>query len=117
MPLRLKARSKYGAVKTTIDGLTFASKKEAARYRELRLLERAREIEGLEVQPKFPLVVASGVVKGAVTEIGCYVADFRYFDRRFHRFVTEDVKGHDTPLSKWKRKHVSAQYGVEVRIV
>ena len=31
-------RSKYGAIRTTIDGITFASKAEARRYAELQIL-------------------------------------------------------------------------------
>jgi len=33
--------NKYGAKKTVVDNITFDSKKEAARYQELKLLEKA----------------------------------------------------------------------------
>ena len=46
-------RSKYGARKTIVDGITFDSKKEANRYRELKLLEDAGEIEKLKMQVAF----------------------------------------------------------------
>lgn len=36
-----KKPSKYRAIKTVIDGVTFDSRKEGRRYRELRLLEQA----------------------------------------------------------------------------
>ena len=49
------ARNKYGARKTVIDGITFDSKREAIRYQELKLLERAGEIKDLELQPKYIL--------------------------------------------------------------
>ena len=45
VPVRRRTtQSKYHAVPTTIDNIRFASKAEARRYRELRLLEKAGEI-------------------------------------------------------------------------
>lgn len=41
--------SKYRAVKTEVDGMTFASKKEAARYCELKMLEKAKQIRNLKI--------------------------------------------------------------------
>jgi hypothetical protein len=99
-------RSKYNATKTVVDGITFASKAEAKRYAELKLLERSKEIENLECQPRFALTVLCGDV------IGEYVADYRYW--RGHSIVVEDVKGFKTPLYRWKKKHVEAQYGIKI---
>lgn len=112
-----RARSKYGAVKTTIDGIVFASKKEAARYQELRLLEKAGEIRELELQPRFPLLVPSRGRGGPWDRehIGDYVADFRYREGPRGLLRIEDVKGMKTPLYRWKKKHVEAQYGVVIR--
>ena len=50
-------RNKFNAIKTTIEGITFDSKREARRWQELKLLERAGEIERLERQVPFSLVV------------------------------------------------------------
>lgn len=81
-------RSKYGNRRVTVDGIGFASVKEAARYGELKLLERIGEIEQLSLQPRFPLKVNGKLV--------CtYVADFSYLDRA-GKVVVEDVKGHRT---------------------
>jgi hypothetical protein len=102
-------RSKYGAVRTTIDGITFASKAEARRYRELRLLEQAGEIVLLTVQPKFPLVV-DGV------KVCDYVADFRYSTPNAE-VVVEDVKGVRTPVYRLKAKLMKALYGITIREV
>ena len=108
-------RSKYGAKRTTVDGITFHSKREAARYQELRLLEKAGHIRGLTLQ--VPLVLSAG--NDRRTSIGKYVADFVYEERIgqdwCHR--VEDVKGFRTQLYKWKKKHVEAQYGITVREV
>lgn len=116
-------RSKYGAVKTLVDGIKFDSKAEARRYYELKLLQQAGEISELELQPKFPLRVVSttGTVLGAVKAlagthkdiIGTYIADFAYRDRTERRIV-EDVKGFKTALYRWKKKHVQAQYGIQI---
>jgi hypothetical protein len=100
-------RHKYGAVKTVVDGIMFASKKEAKRYQELRLLEKAKQIRALELQPVFKLMVGEH-------QIGKYVADFGYWDVIAARTVYEDAKGFKTPMYRWKVKHVAAQYGIKV---
>jgi hypothetical protein len=101
--------SKYGAKRTTVDGITFHSAGEARRYQELRLLEKAGEISDLELQPVFSLSVMGG-------EIGKYIADFQYWDTREGAQVVEDFKGFDTPLGKWKRKHAERQHGISVLV-
>lgn len=99
------AQHKYGAIRTTVDGITFASKAEARRYSELKLLEKAGEIRGLELQPKFPLEVSG-------TKVATYIADFKYF--RAQMPVIEDVKGMRTPAYRLKKKMFEAQYGVQI---
>lgn len=104
-------RSKYGAVKTTVDGIVFDSQREAARYHELKLLGLAGEIRNLEFQPRFPLH-ANGV------QIGTYRADFAYEETtRYGGWfrVVEDVKGFKTPMYRWKAKHLKAEYGIQIR--
>jgi hypothetical protein len=89
-----------------VDGIRFASQKEARRYQELRLLEKAGEVAAIELQVPYVLS-ANGKT------LGKYVADFVYIQRNGVVRV-EDVKGFKTPLYKWKRKHVEAQYGVQI---
>lgn len=96
---------KYSAVPTTVDGIRFHSKGEAMRYQELRLLEQAGAISGLELQPKFKLEV-NGV------KIGDYVADFRYTEAG--KVVTEDYKGMKTPVYNLKKKLMLALHGVDI---
>lgn len=108
--------SKYHAKPTTVDNIRFASMKEARRYQELKLLEKAGEIRLLTLQPVFPLRV--NAIEAPVSFIvGKYAADFQYEEPRDGRWrlVIEDVKGFKTPLYRWKRKHVEAQYGIEIR--
>ena len=119
--------SKYRAVPTIIDGIRFASKAEARRYGELKLLVKAGRIWDLELQPSFPLHAASTsgqlgqAIKAAAgtlnTLVGHYRGDFAYRDVKTGKRITEDVKGLDTPMSRWKRKHVQIQYGITVVIV
>ena len=54
--LRKASRNKYGAKKTQVGEVTFDSKKEAQRYMELQLLERAGEISNLRRQVKIDLM-------------------------------------------------------------
>ena len=119
------SRSKYKAVKTTIDGITFDSKKEAKRYTELKVLERAGHITHLELQPEYEIVI-NGV------KICKYKADFRYFTVRQENNalsynskgewqtptmtgdkegqIVEDVKGFKTPIYRLKKRLVEASY-------
>ncbi len=100
-----RRRSKYGNRKTTVDGITFDSVKEAARYSTLRLLERAGEITDLELQPTYVLDVNGHPV--------CrYRADFRY--REKGRLVVEDVKGFKTEEYRLKARLMKAIHGIEV---
>ena len=46
--------TKYKAIRTKIDGITFASKKEAHRYTDLKTLEKHNKIRDLKLQPCFP---------------------------------------------------------------
>lgn len=118
---RNKARSKYGARPTTVDGIRFHSAKEARRYGELRLLLKAGEIRSLELQPRFALSAWTAGRTEAGEVLGAYVGDFQYQeplmsgDRDLWRLVVEDVKGFKTPLYRWKKKHVEAQYGIVIR--
>src|SRR5689334_18473563 len=69
--------NKYSAIKTEVDGIIFDSKREAARYTELRLLQRARKISGLRLKVKYELIV-----KGH--KIGSYTSDFEYEEADQH---------------------------------
>lgn len=109
------ARSKYHAVPTVIDGIRFASKAEARRYQELKMLEKEGKVRNLTLQPKYPLVFTPGAGRDAV-KVGDYIADFWYMavDRGVERAVIEDVKGMKTPVYRLKKKLVEAIYGVTI---
>lgn len=100
-------QGKYNAIKTEVDGYVFASRREANRYQELRLLERVGEIEDLELQPVYPCVVNDVLV--------CkYIADFRYTALPRGNVVVEDAKGVKTAVYRLKNKLVCAIYGVVI---
>lgn len=101
-----RRRAKYGNKPTEVDGVRFASKREAGRYQELKLLERAGHISALRLQPTFPLDV-NGI------PVCRYRADFEYVENG--RRVVEDSKGYATPEYKIKRALMLACHGVEVR--
>ena len=110
-------RSKYRAVPTVVDNIRFASKAEARRYGELKLLERAGKICDLALQPRFELCVSDP--EGEEIKIGTYIADFYYltldkYGDNFSIEVVEDVKGFRTDLYKWKKKHFEVQYGIKI---
>lgn len=100
--------TKYGARKTTLDGIEFDSAGEAARFAQLKLLERARVILSLSRQPRFILCVNGH-------EVCEYRADFAYFENG--RQVIEDFKGMITPEFRLKRKLFNALYpALELRV-
>jgi len=101
-------RSKYNAVKVRLDGYTFDSKAEAARYNELKVLERAAIISQLEVHPRFELLEAFTDNEGKRQRAIDYVADFAYWQDG--QYVVEDVKGVETPVFKLKKKLFLKRY-------
>lgn len=97
----MKRAHKYGAVATVVDGVRFASKKEARRDAELKLMERAGKISMLHRQRSFDLCV-NGI------KICRYVGDWGYVEN--HKAVVEDAKGVQTPAFKLKWKLAKALY-------
>jgi len=100
-----------------VDGQRFDSQREASRWSELRLLERAGTIRNLRRQVTFTL--HAGTAEPARAVVGTYVADFTYEERstsaaRGWIDVIEDCKGMRTALYVWKKKHLFAEYGVRI---
>ena len=93
---------KYGAKPTTVDGKRFASKREARRYAELKLLERAGKIDALQTQVRFRLV-----------QVVHYVADFVYTENG--QTIVEDVKGYKTREYKAKKKLMAEQHEILIK--
>lgn len=102
--------SKYGNRKVaTTDGIIHDSQKEAARWSQLKLLERAGEITDLQRQVKYELVPPQ---KGERAVF--YIADFVYTDVRTGNTVVEDTKGFRTKDYIIKRKLLLYFHGLRV---
>ena len=98
-------RNKYGAKATAVDGIRFASKREAAYFTELKMLQGAGEI--LYFLRQVPIHLPGNVR---------YVVDFVifYFDGNV-RYV--DVKGMETAMFKLKKRQVEALYPIQIEVV
>ena len=108
-PTEKPKKSKYGAVKTEVDGIMFDSKREASRYQELRLLEQAGEIANLRLQ--VPYILFPKNEHGRALK---YIADFVYTDDT-GALVVEDAKGHSTDVYKIKRRLMAELKGIEIK--
>ena len=106
---------KYNAQKTVVDGITFDSKREAERYGELKLLERAGKILDLKLQPRFELQPAFRTKDGKAIRCVEYVADFTYIENGTR--IVEDCKGMQTDVFKLKLKLLLFKYpGINFRL-
>ena len=97
--------SKYKAKPTVIDGIRFASKAEARRYCDLKLLESRGAIADLKTQVPYPIHVAG-------IRVGKYLADFVYTERG--EMKVEDVKGVRTSLYRFKKRCVEAEHKIKI---
>jgi hypothetical protein len=95
-------KHKFHAIPTEYDGIKFASKKEAKRYKELLLLKKAGDILFFLRQVPFHL---PGNVK--------YLCDFVIFWTN-GEVIFEDVKGVKTPMYILKKKQIEALYPIEI---
>lgn len=102
---RSGSMNKYHAQRVNVDGYDFHSKAEAARYWQLKQMERAGAIEQLELQPKYAIILNGKHVCN-------YFADFRY--NQGGREVVEDVKGVRTAIYKLKKRLVEAVYNIKI---
>jgi len=100
---------KYKNVKTFVDGISFDSRKEAVRYADLKLMQKAGEISDLTLQPKFDIVING-------QKVCSYIADFSYVENGVK--VVEDVKSEVTrklPTYRLKNKLMRAVHGIAIR--
>ena len=127
-------RSRLGVAKVTYDGMSFDSKREAARYQDLALRLKAGDIRRLRRQPRYalcPLVIESADVRDINAgepsvrrvPVADYIADFEYEECDMvcggiaWKVIVEDVKGVRTDIYKLKKKWFEAQYGIQIREV
>ena len=98
-------RSKFGNVKTTVDGIVFDSKREALHWQLLRLRESSGKITQLKRQVRYDLHVCG-------IKVCAYIADFVYFDG--DQWIVADSKGMKTPMYNLKKKMLAAEYGLKI---
>lgn len=123
---------KYGNKKAFVDGIEFDSLKEAQRYWELKLLQRAGQISDLQLQKEFELIPAQYETyprygkkgqrlqdgKRCIEKSCTYKADFAYM--KDGQLVVEDTKGYSDPASAGyakfviKRKLLLWRYGIKI---
>jgi len=101
-------KSKYGAKKITIDGITFDSKDEARYYEYLKKMKAEEKILNFELQPKFTLI-QSFKYKGKTQRAATYTLDFLIYhlDGR-EEYI--DVKGFSTQQGDFKFKLLKSQH-------
>lgn len=120
--------AKYNNKKITVNGIVFDSHKEARRYGELRLLEKAGEITNLARQVEYELIPVQKQTieytdnkgklrhKTVVLERAVkYIADFVYYNKS-GQMVVEDVKSDITKTKEYilKRKLMLYMFGITV---
>ena len=95
----------------TLGGVVFASKKEMKRYAELQLLQRAGEVQDLELQPEFRVSING--------EHYCtYTADFAYTEHG--QRVIEELKSTGTAKDaayRLRKKAAELFYGIKVKVI
>lgn len=106
--------NKYRNKEVTVDGLRFQSVKEASRWKELKLLERAGEITGLVRQLRIEIIPKTKLYKAV-----SYIPDFVYFDKREGKTIYEDVKGYKSgsayQIFTLKKKILYWRHGIEIK--
>lgn len=118
---------KYGNKKVVRDGITFDSAKEARRYYELKMMERAGMIKDLQMQVPFELIPAKYEIiqrfgkngkrlqdgRRCIEHSVVYFADFVYFENG--EKIVEDTKGMRTKDYIIKRKLMLHVYGIRIK--
>lgn len=95
-------KHKFRAVRTELDGIKFASKKEAKEYQRLMLLKQSGEV--LFFLRQVPIHLPANVR---------YVLDYLIFWAN-GEVTFEDVKGMKTAMYILKKKQVEALYPIKI---
>ena len=109
-------KNKFNAKSIVIDGHKFPSLKEAQRYQELKLLEKAGKIKNLELQPEFE-IIPKQKYRGKTLKRAKYTPDFKYLDVDNNEWVIEEVKGMPTVDYVLRKKLFILNYGDEYKFL
>jgi len=105
-------QNKYHNKKVIVDDIKFDSKKEANRYNQLKLLEKAGLIKNLQRQVKYELQPSFKYNDKTIRAIN-YIADFVY--EKNGELIVEDVKGIRTDVYKLKKKMLLYIFNIEIK--
>lgn len=100
--------NKYSNKKASVDGIEFDSRKEARRYKELKLLEHSGKISDLQMQVTFTIEING-------EKICDYRCDFQYCENGV--LIVEDAKGYRTRIYKMKKKLMKACHDIDIKEV
>lgn len=127
--MEINKNAKYRSAKTNINGIIFDSKKEARRWVELCMMQKAGLIQGLERQVKFVLIPTQSEIyerygkngqrltdgKRVIEKECAYYADFVYYENGIR--IVEDTKGVKTADYVIKRKMMLWIHGIKIKEV
>lgn len=103
-------RGRFPAKKTLVDGIVFDSKREAKRYGELKIAEKAGEISKLVLQPQLYAYIND-------LPFCRFTADFQYVVTATGQEIIEDVKSSGTrkdPAYRLRKKAVELFHGIQI---
>lgn len=101
-----QAENKYKAQRLG----AFDSKLEMRGFGELQIRERLGEITELKIHPRFPIIWPGQTEPFTTVEM-----DASFKERGVLHVI--DWKGHDTALSRLKRKLLKQAYGIETEVI
>lgn len=115
--MKYRNPNKYGNQKTMVDGIYFDSAREARRYKELKLMEKAGLISDLQLQVPFEVIpkIKDEKTNKVLQRPTIYKSDFTY--RKEGKLVVEDAKGYQTEAYKIKRKLMFWRFGIHIQEV
>lgn len=130
--MRTYTKSKYKNKAVVVDNIKFQSLREAQRYKELSLLQKAGKIENLRLQVPYELIPKQVETierysektgkrlkdRERTLEHSCkYIADFVYYDKETGQWIVEDAKGEKTEAYRIKKKLMLYVHGIRIKEV
>ena len=111
---KLKNKNRFNVApvaERTMDGIVFASKKEMKRYAELKLLQRAGEVQDLTLQPEFRVSIND-------QHYCTYTADFAYTQKGER--IVEELKSTGTAKDaayRLRKKAAELFYDIKIKVI
>lgn len=107
--------NKFGARKTVVDGIKFDSGREAKRWAELQILQRAGRISKLERQVTYILAPSVKIAGEKRARPALRLkADFRYIEDG--QTIVDDAKGYSDTAFRIRQHLMKSVHGIDVRL-